>query len=205
MYFLSTQVFQPHCLVPKVYFYPSSLFSCVYTYNPWFIRNMCNFFPHKLKVFTPVSQPSCQGNLQVFDWRLRFSSRPVAYVSETGLFHSGSNSKLLVLHSREVNSIKLHVTSCSSTYLFGQIKLCCSQNEPGSTFVLMPFSLLWNTGGCVSWCSTKCWSVMLCSAFRTICSTAVIPWVVPVQSRLSTWLQCLGCFQMTNWKCFLVS
>lgn len=44
-----------------------------------------------------------------------------------------------------------------------------------------------------------------CGPNCTVCSTTVIPWVVPLQSCLSTWPQRLGCFQTTNWKCFPVS
>ena len=85
-----------------------------------------------------------------------------------------------------------YIGPCFSTFSHGYACTCISKHSAASPSP--------SGGFLVQHCS---WSERCPNL--TVCSTAVIPWVVPVQSFLSTWPRCLWCFQTTNWKCFLVS
>lgn len=119
--------------------------------------------------------------------------------SEAGLvkMYRGSNSKLLSSHlqgKKLAQSYVLHVVWCSLVCVLPHITyLCFFVRALCSSVPCWSFSVQHS-------CQSECGPDR-----RTVCSTAVIPWAVPLQSWLSTWPQCLGCFQTTNWKCFLVS
>lgn len=153
------------------------------------------FAPHPLASFHICNFP-CVLSQHTFRLHGRAEILLGGRIVQLWKMYHGSNSERLSSHlqgKKLAQSYMLHVIWCSIWYVcFHILHTCAFLSELCSSIICWRFLV---QHSCQSECGPD-----RCRVLR-----AVIPWAVPLQSCLSTWPQCLGCFQTTNWKCFLVS